>query len=95
MEVHGGVKVLAVEPILEPFHRRKAAGQLLAGPPPKGCSGGSKAANLRQRRPREDDEDQLEFGLRVDRWFDVRLRVVLAQAQVSRALLAGFPSSQV
>src|SRR3954469_15625366 len=56
-EAHGEVKVLAVEPVLEPFHRRKAARQLLAGRTPKGCSDSSIAANLRQRRLREDDDD--------------------------------------
>jgi hypothetical protein len=57
LAVQGGVKLLAAPPILEPFHRRKAATQLLARPTPNGCSGASKVANRRERRPPANDED--------------------------------------
>jgi hypothetical protein len=57
LAVQGGAELLAAPPILGPFHQRKAATQLLARPTPIGCSGASKAANRRERRPPADDED--------------------------------------
>ena len=56
LAVQGGAELLAAPPILGLFHQRKTATQLLARPTPKGCSGASKAANRRLRRPRADDE---------------------------------------